>query len=77
MVDFLHERKVNEEILSIMNILMNANAVTCEPIVEPTIFNYEVVYEIPVGYTVCVDFKKLAKSLYNHGCRLEKGDIHG
>lgn len=73
MDDFFVEEKSTEEILSIMNILMDANAVTCEPIIEPTIYNHEFVYEIPIGYRVYVDFKKLAVSLYSHGYRLKKG----
>lgn len=68
------ELKDAKEINKITDILINADAVTCDARFGPEYYRSNALYAIPSGYTVTVNFEKLAKALWNHGYRLVKGD---
>lgn len=64
-----------EEVQKIADILIDADAVMCVPHFAPQCYFsnklYEL-YEIPIGYTISVNFEKLATALWNAGYRKEE-----
>ena len=70
---FALQEKINNEIIDIRDVLMNSDAVACEPEIEPIYGMADVVYHIPTSYTVQIDYNKLAMAIYNAGYR--KGEI--
>lgn len=62
-----------EEVQKIVDILINADAVMCVSNFAPQRFsNIFILYEIPMGYTISVNFEKLATALWNAGYRKEE-----
>lgn len=61
-----------EEVQKIVDILINADAVMCAPIFTARHYASNALYEIPFGYTVTVNFEKLATALWNAGYRKEE-----
>ena len=58
----------------VINILTDANAVTCTVTdYEPMLYtNNIMMYKIPSGHKVTVDYNKMAKALYDAGYRKDK-----
>lgn len=70
-----------EEVQKIVDILMNADAVMCVSNFEPQLYFPNIapqryfsiiLYEIPAGYTINVNFGKLATALWDAGYRKEE-----
>lgn len=61
-----------EEVQKIVDILINADAVVCAPIFAPQRYFSNILYEIPMGYTINVNFEKLATALWDAGYRKEE-----
>lgn len=70
----LSSYRQEKEIEEISDVLMNADAISCDAMFEPQLYCSMISYEIPYGYCVRVDFNKLAAALYDHGYHLTKGD---
>ena len=64
--------KKAEVVEKMVNVLMNAEAILCDPKFGPTYYYATELYQIPLGYTVSVNYIKLAEALYDHGFRLMK-----
>lgn len=61
-----------EEVQKIADILIDADAVMCVPHFAPQYYFSNNLYEIPIGYTMSVNFKKLATDLWDAGYRKEE-----
>lgn len=61
-----------EEVEKIEDVLINADAVMCVPNFAPQRYFSNVLYEIPMGYTVTVNLRKLATALLDAGYRKEE-----
>lgn len=61
-----------EEVQKIVDILINADAVVCAPIFAAQHYASNTLYEIPMGYTIGVNFEKLATALWDAGYRKEE-----
>lgn len=61
-----------EEVQKIVDILMNADAVMCVLNFAPQRYFSNILYEIPAGYTINVNFGKLATALWDAGYRKEE-----
>lgn len=60
------------DITNIRDILMRADAVSCDVTgYKPQLYGSNVLFEIPSGYSVTVNYNKLAKALYDAGYRKE------
>ena len=68
---------VDETVINdIVTVLMNSDAVTCaiESYDEPYMREEISMYIIPSSYRMAVDFKKLAKAVYDAGYRKDKNE---
>ena len=61
-----------EEVQKIVGILTDADAVMCVPHFAPQRYFSNNLYEIPMGYTITVNFEKLATALWDAGYRKEE-----
>ena len=61
-----------EEVQKIVGILTDADAVMCVPHFAPQRYFSNMLYEIPMGYTITVNFEKLATALWDAGYRKEE-----
>lgn len=61
-----------EEVQKIVDILINADAVMCVSNFAPQRYFSKNLYEIPMGYTIGVNFEKLATALWDAGYRKEE-----
>ena len=61
-----------EEVQKIVDILINADSVMCAPIFAAQHYSSNTLYEIPMGYTIGVNFEKLATALWDAGYRKEE-----
>ncbi|MDE7242881.1 MAG: hypothetical protein K2O18_02740 [Oscillospiraceae bacterium] len=60
-------------IKSIRDVLMTADAITCDAdFCEPVLYADSTLYHFPSGYSVKVDFNKLATAIYNAGYRTKE-----
>lgn len=72
---FALQEKIKYDIETIRDILMNADAVTCDvDSYEPTYYCNNAIYHIPNGYCVQIDYNKLAQAIYNAGYRKGEND---
>lgn len=60
------------EVQKIADILIDADAVMCVPHFAPQCYFSNILYEIPIGYTITVNFEKLATALWEAGYRKEE-----
>lgn len=60
-----------KKVQEIVDVLINADAVICAPIFAAQHYGSNTLYEIPMGYTIGVNFEKLAMGLWDAGYRKE------
>ena len=61
-----------EEVQKIVGILTDSDAVMCVSNFAPQRYFSNILYEIPMGYTIGVNFEKLATPLWDDGYRKEE-----
>lgn len=61
-----------EEVQKIVDILIDADAVMSVSHFAPQYYFSNNLYEIPIGYTISVNFEKLATALWDAGYRKEE-----
>ena len=66
--------KVEPEIQEIIDILMSSDAVESDPNFGPALYGSNEIYEMPISYTVRIDFEKFARALWDRGYRKGEGN---